>query len=154
MLCPAMLFPVMLCISGCGPRDSASERSTPTAPQSEPAEGAIPWIDDWHAAEQRQESEGKDLFVDFAADWCAPCKQLDARTFSEPEIATLLSTQFIPVKLNVTEQGPDEMSLMKRFEVRTLPALLVIRDGNVLLRVSNFISADDLRPKLADLPPR
>jgi thioredoxin-related protein len=40
------------------------------------------------------------LVIDVYTDWCGWCKRMDATTFSDPEIITMMNNHFYPVKLN------------------------------------------------------
>ncbi|KAA0253365.1 MAG: DUF255 domain-containing protein [Acidobacteria bacterium] len=42
------------------------------------------------AAVERARAEGKPVMIDFFADWCIPCKELDSRTFTDPRVAAAL----------------------------------------------------------------
>lgn len=62
------------------------------------------------------------VLIDFTADWCAPCKQI-APTIEE--IAEVYADQLFVGKVDADE-NPD---LAKRFGVRGLPTLLVLKGG-------------------------
>jgi thioredoxin len=74
------------------------------------------------AAEVEQSSLS--VFVDFWAPWCGPCRGLEP-TFKQ--LAETYREQIKFVKVN----ADDNAALMKRFKVRNLPTLLLLRDGQV-----------------------
>lgn len=45
-----------------------------------------------------QKKEPKKIIIDFYADWCAPCKEMDKFTFNHPEIAKIINEKFYAVK--------------------------------------------------------
>ena len=65
----------------------------------------------------------KTILIDFFADWCAPCKML--APFVE-EIAEE-NSDIVVGKINVD----DEPELAAQFNISSIPALFVIRDGKV-----------------------
>jgi thioredoxin-related protein len=57
----------------------------------------------WYSIEEAvalNANEPRVMVVDVYTDWCGWCKRLDATTFADPEIASILNQHFYPVKLN------------------------------------------------------
>jgi thiol:disulfide interchange protein len=67
------------------------------------AKDQILWMYDMDAALIAAQKENKPLMIDFMAEWCAPCKQMEASTFSNPAIV-LKAKAFIPVRIDVDKQ--------------------------------------------------
>ncbi|MGH9151184.1 MAG: thioredoxin [Acidimicrobiales bacterium] len=68
------------------------------------------------------------LLVDFWAEWCAPCKMI---TPILEEIAAEHAGKLRIAKLNVD----DHMAIARRFEVMSIPTLILFKDGAPQLRL-------------------
>lgn len=83
----------------------------------------------------------KPVFIDFYADWCAPCKELDKQTFSSPEVVRL-SNDFIMLKVDLTSaDDPKTEALREKYQARGVPTLVFLKpDGAEIpdLRVTGF----------------
>jgi thiol:disulfide interchange protein DsbD len=74
----------------------------------------------------------------FAATWCAPCAELE-HTFADGDVYDAIVKDFVPLKLDVSEDTPRNAELRARYRADTLPAVLfVTTDGRVLRRVSKY----------------
>jgi len=73
---------------------------------------------------QTLEKDSKPTFVDFWAEWCAPCRAMEP-TFEK--LAENFSGQINFAKVNVDE-APE---LAGKFGIRSIPTLILVKDGKV-----------------------
>lgn len=67
--------------------------------------------------------EGKPVIIDFRADWCAACIEMEEKTFTHQGIQ-LLSRQFVMIKFDATNGSPELEKLKERFKIVGLPTIV------------------------------
>jgi thiol:disulfide interchange protein DsbD len=86
---------------------------------------------------------GERMVIDFYADWCIPCKELDALTFSDKRVLEKFE-QFTVYKVDMTKNNDSNEQLRKRFNVIGMPTVLIIDSkGNETKRLTGFVNADE-----------
>lgn len=70
-----------------------------------------------------QQSQGRYVMIDFYADWCISCKEMERFTFTDPQVQARLKNVEL-VKINVTDGTPDDAALLKRFKLFGPPGIL------------------------------
>jgi thiol:disulfide interchange protein DsbD len=88
-------------------------------------------------------SEHRPLLVDFTAAWCAACKELDKRTFANPNVASEAG-RFVAVKVDATDdEDPKVEATLAEFKVLGLPTVIVFdSSGKESLRYTDFVAPD------------
>jgi thiol:disulfide interchange protein DsbD len=83
------------------------------------------------------------MVIDFYADWCIPCKELDALTFSDKRVIDQFE-RFTVYKVDMTKNDETNEQLRKKFNVIGMPTVLVIDSkGNEVKRLTGFVNADE-----------
>ncbi|WP_163862297.1 protein-disulfide reductase DsbD family protein [Myxococcus eversor] len=101
-----------------------------------PAKQATFSADAFEKVLAQAKTEGRPVLIDFFADWCAACKELDRETYPAPEVISQSSEgQFLNIKIDATNSEDALDALMERFGVEGLPTVaFVAPDGKVLTR--------------------
>lgn len=110
----------------------------------------IQWSTDLDRALQTSQASGRPILLEFTAAWCVYCKRMEQQTFVDPEVAACINAQFIPVRIDADRHK----SLVKKYEVRGLPAMLIVApDQSVVDRISGFQTAAALLDRLEQHQP-
>jgi len=84
--------------------------------------------------------ENKIILLDFYAEWCAPCKELDIGFFRKPEVAALLK-KMVPVRIDATfNDKPEVGALLDKYKVIGWPTLLFIDSSGKVLKDLSVVS--------------
>lgn len=80
--------------------------------------------------------------LDFYAEWCVSCKEMEQLTFTDPRVRARLA-QMQLLRADVTANNRDDQALLKRFGLFGPPGIIFFdRGGKELLRVVGYESAD------------
>lgn len=81
------------------------------------------------------QSRSKYVMVDFYADWCISCKEMERFTFTDPKVQSRLR-DVVLLQVDVTAGTPDDAALLKRFKLFGPPGILFLdREGSEIQRV-------------------
>jgi thioredoxin-related protein len=105
----------------------------------------VRWRSDYNKARKEAASSGRPLLLDVGTENCVWCKQLDARTFSNPAVAALLNDRFIPVKVDAERSS----YLAQALRIQSYPTLVFAGpDGKILGFQEGFLEAGPLREQM------
>ncbi len=92
----------------------------------------------------RIRAAGKPVMLDFYADWCVSCKEMERFTFSDARVQQKLADTLL-LQVDVTANNDDDKALLKRFNLFGRPGSIFFdRAGNEIngLRVVGFQNAE------------
>jgi len=87
------------------------------------------WYEDLGTARRVAAETNRLLLVHFWAEWCRPCRQMEAEVFSRPDVLSALATNYVAVKVNY-DRAPN---LVRDFRIESIPADVILTpNGEVL----------------------
>lgn len=108
------------------------------------AEG-IKWRTDYGKALKEATERGVPLMINVGSENCFWCKQLEARTLTDDEVAKILAERVVPLKID----GNKHVELVQALKVQSYPTLIFAgADGNIHGYKEGFLEAPALKEQL------
>lgn len=107
------------------------------------AHGAHPRLFDprgYEAASAAADAEKKLLLVKFTAEWCGPCKEMDATTLVDEQVEAWVKANAIAIAVDIDSQP----QLADEFGVEGIPTIVAMRGKQTLGSTVGFQSASEL----------
>lgn len=97
----------------------------------------LEWMPYDEAALTAAVESGQPVIVDFYADWCVACKELEQITFPHPDVAAELAG-YARFKVDQTKRSEENEEIAERYGVRGLPTVIVYSQGAEKFRITGF----------------
>ena len=82
------------------------------------------------------------VLLDFYADWCVSCREMEAKTFTDPAVAAAVPLHRL-MQIDVTANTPEQRALLKEYGLFGPPGLFVLKaDGSRSDALLGFVPAD------------
>ncbi|SHG39727.1 thiol:disulfide interchange protein DsbD [Fodinibius roseus] len=112
---------------------------------------------DWetYSPDKLEAAASKDtpVVLDFTADWCVPCLELDRITFTDPEVIAALQP-YRTIKVDLTDyESAESEALRKKFGVAGVPTIIFLDDeGNEIegARIVGFVNAEEFLKRIPE----
>jgi thiol:disulfide interchange protein DsbD len=96
---------------------------------------------------------GKTAMLDFYADWCVSCKEMEKLTFVDPRVKTRLANTIL-LQVDVTANDADDKAMLKRFQLFGPPGIILFDAAGKEIpgaRVIGYQNAEQFAGSLARL---
>jgi thiol:disulfide interchange protein DsbD len=105
---------------------------------------ALNWQPYTEAAVAQAAKDRKPVIIDFWADWCAACHELEEQTFTDPRIRALASN-FVLLKFDATKTTPELKALKEKYSIMGLPTLIFYNPNGVWIDALTLTQFEDAK---------
>jgi len=107
-------------------------------------------VDDLNAAIKVANDAGKSVMLDFYADWCVSCKEMEAFTFTDAQVQARLDNVEL-IQADVTANDADDQALLKHFGLFGPPAIIFYTPTGAEVRNGRLVGFMDAEKFAAHL---
>jgi thiol:disulfide interchange protein DsbD len=93
------------------------------------------WLRGEAEAMRLARAQHRPVVVDFMADWCLPCREMDVRVFANPDVGEKLR-DYTLLRVDLSREDEDaSLGVVKaKYGVNTLPAVRIVSPGGEIVR--------------------
>ena len=114
-------------------------------------EGPLQWQPYEAAAVATARTGNSPMIIDFSAEWCAPCRELDEKTFAAPEVRAVLEG-YARFKVDLTRSTDANQELTSEYGVMGVPTVIVFAGGEEIFRITGFEPPERFLGRLEAVP--
>lgn len=113
------------------------------AAEGKPVPPAIAWEKDEKTAIAKATADKKPVLIDFGAEWCKACKELDEFTWPDARVRAE-SSRYVSVKVDATDdENPETKRLSQKYKVVGLPTVILLdSEGKEAARFNEFVKPE------------
>jgi thioredoxin:protein disulfide reductase len=97
--------------------NSGSETAAPEA-------SAIPWKFSEAEAFETAKATGRSVLIDFYAEWCAACRELDEKTWPDANVQKA-AAGFVPLRMDMTAKNERNAGIQKKYHIIGMPTVIL-----------------------------
>jgi thiol:disulfide interchange protein DsbD len=84
------------------------------------------------------------LLIDFAAEWCIPCREMDHTTYVDPDVVRE-AHRFHMVRADITEENDATTQLVEEYDVKGVPTVILVSpSGEETHRMVGYVGPDEM----------
>ena len=104
----------------------------------------ISWVESFDVAKAQAISEERPMLVDFGADWCGACQELERDVLSDPRVVSE-AQRFVTVRVDLStdKATDDKWALLKSYKQPGLPLVVLHHsDGSEASRITGLVDSE------------
>ncbi|MEA3331167.1 MAG: protein-disulfide reductase DsbD [Campylobacterota bacterium] len=98
-------------------------------------------------------NSGKKIMLDFYADWCSSCKELEKVSFADADVKAKL-TEFVLIQADLTANEQEQKDLSKKYGVFGPPVIIFFDEESRVIKsktIVGFVEADEFLTHLNNI---
>ncbi len=113
----------------------------------------IAWITSEEQGRAKAVAANKPVMIDFGAEWCKGCKELEHDTFPDPGVRTE-AQRFISIHVDATEDdAPDTKRITDKYNVKGLPTVIMLdANGTEVARILKPLPPNEFVEAMKKVP--